>query len=391
MKEVPIYVPKALTGLLKDEKDERDYIFSSDRTVLPSKANLLDFAREIENQTTLGSCVANATCSALELMGTREKININLSRLFVYYNVREPYPGLHNQDRGAYLRDGFKTCKNQGVCTEETWDYIESKVHTKPSSDAYREALQNKVIEYRRVEVYGNDIKKAIIDGFPVTIGIMLGRSFGYIRGTIESHNYQKIGPGNETWGGHAMLVVGYDDELNGGSFIIENSWSSSWGDRGFCAIKYSVLEADGLDAWVCSEFETGIGKVEPKPVEPEEPVEPKPVEPEPKPEPEEPVEPEESKYWKDTINFKEWTENVILRDGECQICSSKENLEAHHINHGSYFKKLRYNLDNGITLCEKCHYHFHNDFKPSYKHKCDAEDLEEYTKLANHFLNLKN
>ena len=41
---------------------------------------------------------------------------------------------------------------------------------------------------------------------------------------------------------GHAMLLVGYDDNKNGGSFLILNSWGSEkqeWGRNGTIWVKY--------------------------------------------------------------------------------------------------------------------------------------------------------
>lgn len=51
-----------------------------------------------------------------------------------------------------------------------------------------------------------------------------------------------------------------------------------------------------------------------------------------------------------------EWTKDVIARDGECQVCGSKDNLEAHHILPKSKFPEKMYDLDNGVTLCHECH-----------------------------------
>ena len=60
----------------------------------------------------------------------------------------------------------------------------------------------------------------------------------------------------------------------------------------------------------------------------------------------------------------------VFERDNyTCQCCgsrSSKNNpikINAHHIN--NYYSDIdnRYNIDNGITLCEKCHKKFHKEY----------------------------
>lgn len=62
---------------------------------------------------------------------------------------------------------------------------------------------------------------------------------------------------------------------------------------------------------------------------------------------------------------YKLWREAVLKRDGyECQMCGSNDNLHAHHIiawastEDGS---PLRFDVDNGVTLCKECHLKAHN------------------------------
>jgi hypothetical protein len=52
------------------------------------------------------------------------------------------------------------------------------------------------------------------------------------------------------------------------------------------------------------------------------------------------------------------WRNKVFKRDDyTCQICHSKGGyLEAHHIKPFAYFPDLRFDINNGKTLCRKCH-----------------------------------
>src|SRR5215470_3994735 len=51
------------------------------------------------------------------------------------------------------------------------------------------------------------------------------------------------------------------------------------------------------------------------------------------------------------------WSREVRERDGyECKKCGAKEYLEAHHIIPWKNDKSLKYDLDNGITICRSCH-----------------------------------
>lgn len=65
-------------------------------------------------------------------------------------------------------------------------------------------------------------------------------------------------------------------------------------------------------------------------------------------------------------IQYYEWRKAVYKRDRfTCQFCfdSSGGNLEAHHINGFAEFKKQRFWLSNGITLCKSCHSDFHKKY----------------------------
>ena len=70
---------------------------------------------------------------------------------------------------------------------------------------------------------------------------------------------------------------------------------------------------------------------------------------------------------------LKQWREGVFRRDGyKCVECDSKDEIQAHHIKEFSKYKELRYCLDNGKTLCIKCHSRIHNrDFSNRRKRNC--------------------
>ena len=70
-------------------------------------------------------------------------------------------------------------------------------------------------------------------------------------------------------------------------------------------------------------------------------------------------------KRFKDRRNsqqYKNWRTSVFERDEyTCQRCNQVGGeLNAHHIKPYKKYKELRLDLDNGITLCKKCHIKIH-------------------------------
>lgn len=60
---------------------------------------------------------------------------------------------------------------------------------------------------------------------------------------------------------------------------------------------------------------------------------------------------------------YKAWRKSVFERDGyTCRICGDDKggNLNAHHIKPYRDYPELRYEVSNGVTLCEACHIKIH-------------------------------
>lgn len=59
---------------------------------------------------------------------------------------------------------------------------------------------------------------------------------------------------------------------------------------------------------------------------------------------------------------YVEWAKKVKERDKfQCQICG-KENvyLHSHHLYSWDIWVNMRYDVENGVTLCYTCHGTFH-------------------------------
>lgn len=57
------------------------------------------------------------------------------------------------------------------------------------------------------------------------------------------------------------------------------------------------------------------------------------------------------------TAEYRLWREAVFKRDNwTCIWCNSKIDIKADHIKPFALYPELRFAIDNGRTLCEKCH-----------------------------------
>lgn len=71
--------------------------------------------------------------------------------------------------------------------------------------------------------------------------------------------------------------------------------------------------------------------------------------------------------YWnfedRRSYKYKLWKKSVLERDKHiCQKCGNKNNLIVHHIKHFNSNKELRFDINNGITLCQECHKEVHKN-----------------------------
>lgn len=64
--------------------------------------------------------------------------------------------------------------------------------------------------------------------------------------------------------------------------------------------------------------------------------------------------------YWGNSRSTRQngvWKIAVKERDGfKCQKCGTLENLTVHHIKSWKEYPRLRFEISNGLTLCNVCH-----------------------------------
>lgn len=209
-----------------------------------TSASLKQFVPNIKNQSTYSTCVGWASAyygrTILESRLTNEqdsiKINQNtFSPVFTYLNANVEND--YNCSGGAFIGKAMETMVEKGVPLFKDFDVM---CETSVSEELVKKAELHKIKDFTRLfgadepkEEKVENVKRSIINGNPVIIGFMVESSFFSAKNVYEPDN---LG----TDGGHAMCVVGFDDDKYGGSFEVVNSWGPSWGNDGYMWIRYT-------------------------------------------------------------------------------------------------------------------------------------------------------
>jgi C1A family cysteine protease len=232
---------------------------------LPSTTDLRAWCSPIENQLHLGSCTANAAAGVVEYFENKTYGKfIDASRLFIYKVTRE-LAGFTG-DSGAYLRNTMGALVLFGAPPEKYWPYTDKPPvwDAEPTAFVYSLASDYQAIRYVKLDP-PNTPTTDILKNIKTCLAANLPSMFGT---TVYNNIFQAPGgkvpypcPGERPAGGHAMVVVGYDDNMviknpvcgsqTTGAFIIRNSWDTGWGDKGYGWLPYDyVLKGLAVDWW---------------------------------------------------------------------------------------------------------------------------------------------
>jgi Cysteine protease len=170
-------------------------------------------------------------------------------------------------DSGAELRSTMGSLVLFGVPPEKYWPYTDKTPNfdKEPDTFCYACAENYKTIQYIRLDPPSasvNDVLKRIKTNLAAGLPSMFGFTvYSSIEQTMD--NGGKIPfpcDGEQIEGGHAIVAVGYDDNMEikndncdtstTGAFLIRNSWGT-WGDKGYGWLPYEyVLKGIATDWW---------------------------------------------------------------------------------------------------------------------------------------------
>ena len=207
----------------------------------PVKVSLEEFCGTVRDQGESGLCHSFAGAALKNIQERKEKgYRQNLSPLFLAKRVKEVdrFPG----EEGSDLASVCKALYDTGTVREDAYPFGAYKAGSLIFPACEEDGYAYKIKNYARLTEV-EDILQALAAGKPVLLGILCTRE---IYDVNAKNPFIPLPDVLISIGGHAICVVGYDDELehdgHKGFLRIQNSWGTEWGDGGFAWLPYDYL-----------------------------------------------------------------------------------------------------------------------------------------------------
>ncbi|MGZ4864911.1 MAG: C1 family peptidase [Halobacteriota archaeon] len=235
---------------------------------LPPSVDLRQWCSTVDDQGWLGSCTANAGVGLLEYF-ERKAFNkfTDASRRFLYKITRNMM-GVTG-DTGAFPRNTMEAMTLVGVPPEWYWPYTDQSpdFDIEPPGWVYSIAERFEAVQYYSLsaacvpgDMLLQDVKTWLAGGLPLMFGFPV---FHRVLVQSKTNGGRFPFPCADTdffVGGHAIDVVGYDDDLKianidcgletRGALLIRNSWGTEWGELGYGWLPYEYVVQGMTDDW---------------------------------------------------------------------------------------------------------------------------------------------
>lgn len=237
-------------GLLMDEESFQNNaksvsLMRGDYRNLPVAVSLKPYTPTPGSQGAFGTCTGWSSAYAGRTI--LEAIRHKWDQSRIDSNVFSP-SYIYNQIKigndcygGASIIDALDVLKDQGGLKMNDFGYDCDLMITDQNK---KDAEEYTIIEYREVADKNSPdkivkVKKSISELKPVVIALDCPDSF------YDAKELWKPKKSDyKLWSiGHALCVIGYDDNKFGGAFEVMNSWSTEWGNDGFTWIKYDDFQ----------------------------------------------------------------------------------------------------------------------------------------------------
>jgi len=212
-------------NLSKSPDDTKDVMYETllkGTITLPTTCDLRKTMKSPRDQGEEGSCSAQTAAAIKEWQEYVDRqFKEYMSPQFVY-NSR-----LDKTIEGMTPRETMKILQKVGIVPEKDYPYLTKKEIT---ADLLERASLYKIQGYARVNTI-DSLKKALYINGPCYI------AFPVYNANKEDF-WKPDFPGQKNIGGHAVTITGFLEDC----FIIRNSWSIQWGDRGYAYYPFNAF-----------------------------------------------------------------------------------------------------------------------------------------------------
>ncbi|MFA9957433.1 C1 family peptidase [Xanthomonas euvesicatoria] len=216
-------------------------------TPLPARVDLTAWAITPGDQGQVDACVSWATAHTLTgwYANANRQAQTRFAPMYLYSQVNG------GVDEGSTLEAPLQIALAQGIDTEQHYSWGNYDWKHQPTAADRANAARNPT-PYRHYTVLysgrGNggsaliqQIKLALVSSTPVAIGFYVRQGFE----DLTAQNQVDYDTTTPILGGHAVIALGYDSE----GLIVENSWGTAWGNKGFGKLSWSVVAKDVIGA----------------------------------------------------------------------------------------------------------------------------------------------
>lgn len=214
-------------------------------TNLPKSATLEAYLPKVGDQGNFSNCVgwsASYYASTVAFLISADSLGIRLPEEHAF-DPFAPYDMTHHDEENECSFNGSIV---DGLIRIRDHNDAIKKLNINPGSCEEVEYSGKNVFDvtetyyiydwYEKYDSKLTAICQQIVNNRPVVIGMSVPTSFFYVGADGLFKPNLKT---DQIEGGHAMCLIGYDDNKFGGAFKIVNSWGTNWGDNGFVWIKY--------------------------------------------------------------------------------------------------------------------------------------------------------
>ncbi len=235
-----------------DTKDLRDRIYEPALNALELSMDPPDpELSPVRDQGHEGACTGFALSGAVTLLNRQRHARLpapgdapvaSARMLYEMAKLNDEWPG--EDYEGSSIRAALKGFFNNGVCSEDLAPYRMGERNWHLTKERAVDARKVGLGAYYRLRPQIIDYHAALNETGVIYVSAKVHRGW-------QNPRKGDISPSSLTEGGHAFIIIGYDDK----GFLIQNSWGTRWGGfnghPGIARWRYEDWAANVMDAWV--------------------------------------------------------------------------------------------------------------------------------------------